>query len=371
MTDTRYLIIGGGMTGDSAVKGIREHDPAGSIVLVGDEPYEPYKRPPLSKGLWSGGDEAKLWRGTAEHGADLRLGRRITGVDLDAHTAADDQGETYRWEKLLFATGGSPRRFGGDDAHVVYFRTLDDYRLLRDRVGQGTTVTVIGGGFIGSEIAAALVGVGAKVTMLFPEPTLGFRLFPPDLGEFLNDYYREKGVDVRAGETVANVGDLDAEVVVAGLGIVPNVELAEAAGLPVDNGIVVDEYGRAGGRDDVFAAGDVANYPSPVLGTRFRVEHEDHANTHGRVVGANMAGAGTVYDHIPFFYSDLFDLGYEAVGEVDSRLEAREDWQEPYRKGTITYLDGDGRPRGFLLWNVWDKVDAAREILQAGEGALV
>ena len=147
-------------------------------------------------------------------------------------------------------------------------------------------------------------------------------------------------------------------------------ELAEAAGLPVDNGIVVDEHGRVGGRDDVFAAGDVANFPSPVLGKRFRVEHEDHANTHGRVVGANMAGADETYDHIPLFYSDLFELGYEAVGEVDARLEAVEDWQEPFKKGTITYVDEDGKPRGFLLWNVWDKVDAARDAIKAGERAL-
>ncbi|MES1247636.1 MAG: FAD/NAD(P)-binding oxidoreductase [Actinomycetota bacterium] len=360
--ETRYLIVGGGMTGDAAAKGIREHDAEGPIVLVGDERHEPYKRPPLTKGLWSGGDEAKIWRNTRDHGVDLRLGRRIVAVDLEARTAVDDAGEVYGWEKLLFATGGSPRRLAGDDANVVYFRTLDDYRTLRERATDGTRVTVVGGGFVGSEIAAALVGVGASVTMLFPEATIGARLFPHDLGAFLNDYYREKGVDVRPGESVADAAAIDADVVVAGLGIVPNVELAEAAGLPVDNGIVVDEYGRVGGRDDVFAAGDVANFPSPVLGERFRVEHEDHANTHGKIVGGNMAGAHVVYDHIPFFYSDLFDLGYEAVGDVDSRLEVDAEWQEPFRKGVLTYLDG-GRPRGVVLWNVWDKVDEARERL--------
>ena len=368
MQSTRYLIVGGGMTGDAAVKGIREHDADGRIVLVGDEPHPPYKRPPLSKGLWSGGDEAKVWKNT--EGADLVLGRRIVSLDVDARRATDDQGEQYEYEKVLLATGGSPRRLAGNDGDVVYFRTLDDFRALKERVGDGTRATVIGGGFIGSEIAAALVGAGATVTMIFPEPTIGFRLFPRDLGDFVTQYYRDKGVDVQAGGTVDDPGAIDADVVVAGLGIVPNVELAEAAGLPVDNGIVVDEHGRVGGRDDVFAAGDVANFPSPVLGKRFRVEHEDHANTHGRVVGENMAGADVVYDHIPLFYSDLFDLGYEAVGEVDSRLEAVEDWQEPFKKGTITYVDEGGRPRGFLLWNVWDKVDAARDALRAGDKAL-
>ena len=366
MKHVNYLIVGGGMTAAAAAAGIREHDADGSIVLVGAEPHEPYKRPPLSKGLWSGGDEAKIWRNTAEANVDLRLGRRIVSVDLAGRTAADDRGDEYAWDKLLLATGGSPRRLGGDDGDVVYFRTLDDFRSRRDRVREGTRVTVIGGGFIGSELAAALVGAGGSVTMLFPEATIGFRIFPAQLAEFVTQYYRDKGVDVRAGQTVANVADIDADIVVAGLGIVPNVELAEAAGLQVDNGIVVDEYGRAGGRDDVFAAGDVANYPSPVLGKRFRVEHEDHANTHGRVVGANMAGAGIVYDHIPFFYSDLFDLGYEAVGEVDSRFATIEDWQEPNRKGTIAYVDDVGRPRGFLLWNVWDKVDAGRDAIKTG-----
>ncbi len=145
--------------------------------------------------------------------------------------------------------------------------------------------------------------------------------------------------------------------------------------LAVENGIVVDEYGRVDGRDDVFAAGDVANFPLAALGTRVRVEHEDHANTHGRVVGANMAGAEVRYDHLPFFYSDMFDLGYEAVGEVDSGLPTVERWDEPNRKGVVAYVDDAGRPRGFLLWDTWGKVDAARALIVAGqpvdEGSLV
>ncbi|HYA08129.1 MAG TPA: FAD/NAD(P)-binding oxidoreductase, partial [Gaiellaceae bacterium] len=205
--------------------------------------------------------------------------------------------------------------------------------------------------------------------------------------EFVTDYYREHGVEVVTRETVDAVrggtsvvttgsGTLEADAVVAGLGIVPNTELAEAVGLPVDNGIVVDELGRVGGRDDVFAAGDVASFPVPALGgERFRVEHEDHANTHGKIVGANMAGAEIRYDHIPFFYSDMFDLGYEAVGDVDSRLTTIARWDEPDRKGVVAYVDDASRPRGFLLWNTWDKVEAARDLIRAaqpiGEAMLV
>jgi NADPH-dependent 2,4-dienoyl-CoA reductase/sulfur reductase-like enzyme len=375
MHSTRYLIVGGGMTGDAAAKGIREHDADGAITLVGAELHAPYKRPPLTKGLWSGGDEAKIWRGTADAGVELGLGRRIVAVDLEEHRATDDQGEDYVWDKLLFATGGRPRELA-DAEGVVYFRTLDDYRRVRAEAVDGSRFVVIGGGFIGSELAAALTGAGAHVTMVFPDPGIASRILPAGLSAFVAGYYRERGVEILAGETVAAVRGgatvelgsgrtLEADAVVAGLGIVPNTEVAEAVGLPVDNGIVVDEYGRAGGREDVFAAGDVASFPIAALGRRFRVEHEDHANTHGKVVGANMAGAEIPYHHLPFFYSDMFDMGYEAVGEVDSRLATVERWEEPNRKGVLAYTDEAGRPRGFLLWDTWDAVEAARELIRA------
>ena len=384
MHSTRYLIVGGGMTGDAAAKSIREHDADGSITLVGDDPQPPYKRPPLTKGLWSGGDEAKIWCGTADAGVDLHLGRRIAAIDVDARRATDDQGEEYAWEKLLLATGGRPRELDGASG-VVYYRTLADYRNVRAQAAEGARFVVIGGGFIGSEIAAALTGAGCNVTMVFPEPGIAWRILPAELSAFVASYYRERGVEVLSGETVASAGDgrvvtgsgraLEADAVVAGLGIEPNTELAQAVGLPVDNGIVVDEYGRAGGREHVFAAGDVASFPSPVLGGRFRIEHEDHAKTHGRIVGANMAGAEISYDHLPFFYSDMFDLGYEAVGEVDSRLTTIARWDEPNRKGVVAYVDDASRPRGFLLWNTWDKVEAARDLIRAaqpiGEAMLV
>ena len=377
MSTNRYLIVGGGMTADAAAEGIRRLDAESAITLVGAEAHAPYKRPPLTKGLWAGGDEAKIWRGTADRGVELVLGRRIVELDLDARRAVDDQGDAYDYEKLLLATGGRPRELSDGDDDVIYFRTLDDYRALRAKARKGTHFLVVGGGFIGSEIAAALTNAGAAVTMVFPEAAIGTRLFPAALAEFVTGYYRERGVEVLTGETVASVRGgrlttgagvvLESDAVVAGLGLEPAVELATGAGLPVDNGIVVDEYGRAGGRDDVFAAGDVASFPVPALGTRTRVEHEDHALSHGRAVGANMAGANEPYDHLPSFYSDLFDLGYEAVGEVDSRLDTVEHWDEPNRKGVVIYVDGEHRPRGVLLWNVWDKVDDARALIRAGQ----
>jgi len=388
MAAYRYLIVGGGMTGDAACRGIRDHDADGTIGLFAGEGHAPYGRPPLSKTLWTGKDEGSVWRGTPELDVDIHTGRRILSLDLDTRAATDDAGETHLYERLLLATGGAPRRLpaGGDD--VVYFRTLDDFRHLHALAGDGVRVAVIGGGFIGSEIAAALATNGCAVTIVFPEPGIGARLFPSGLSSFVNDYYREKGVDVvpeelvediaREGSTfrlTTNTGRvIESDAVVAGLGIVPSTELAEQVSLDVDDGILVDEHGRAGGRLDVFAAGDVARFPVPALGGTRRVEHEDHANTHGRRVGANMADANEPYDHLPFFYSDLFELGYEAVGDVDSRLATVEEWGEPNRKGIVGYVDGDGRARGFLLWDVWDKVDAARELIRSGaaiDGALL
>ena len=376
----RYLIVGGGMTADAACKGIREHDADGAIGLVGEEPHPPYARPPLTKGLWKGGDEEKIWRGTPDLGVDLTLGRRVVSLDLGARRATDDGGEVYEYERLLLATGGSPRRlpFGGDG--IVYFRSLDDYRHLRTLARGGARVVVIGGGFIGSEIAAALAMNGCAVTMAFPDAGIGARVFPSELSAYVTDYYRDKGVDVVSDDTVTEIVPsggltrvvtkggraLEADAVVAGLGIEPATSLAEAAGLDVRDGIVVDEYGRAGGREEVFAAGDVARFPVPALGTSARVEHEDHAKSHGKHVGANMAGAQEPYEHLPFFYSDLFELGYEAVGEVDARHETLAEWVEPNRKGVVCYLGDAGRPRGFLLWDVWDRVDAARRLIVDG-----
>lgn len=381
MQSTTYLIIGAGLTADSACKGIRSVDKERPITVVGDEPYPPYLRPPLSKALWKGKAESTIWRGTEKLGIDLRLERRLAAVDPEHRTAQDDRGETYAYEKLLFATGGRPRKlpFGGDD--VVYFRTLDDYHKLREAAARRLRFCVIGGGFIGSEIAAALAISNCPVTLVFPDSGIGSRIFPTALSSALNEYYREHTVDVLAHHSVTGIerqngamhvrlGDarvLEADVVVAGIGIVPNIELAQAAGLPVSNGIEVDAFGRAGGRDDVFAAGDVAHFPAAALGIKTRFEHEDQAKSHGKRIGANMAGAMEPYDHLPFFYSDLFDAGYEAVGETDARLETLSDWTGVTSEGTITYIDRQRRPRGVLLWNRFGHLDAARELIRAGK----
>ena len=374
----QHLIVGGGMTAAAAARGAREQAPGASIGIISAEPHPPYNRPPLSKALWKGDAESTVWRTDDIQGVEVILSRRVTGIDAGRKTLTDDRGETYAYDTLLLATGGAPRRLAGAPDSIIYFRTLDDYRTLHQAAAPGKHFVVLGGGFIGSEVAAALRMQGAAVTMVIPEAGVGARVFPAALSQNLVDYYRTRGVTVRTGEGVATVSEtagkalvktttgfeLPADGVVAGLGIIPAIELAQAAGLKTDNGILVDEYLRTS-NPSIYAAGDVANFPSKALGHRTRVEHEDNANAAGRLAGKNLAGANERYDHLPFFYGDLFDVGYEAVGDLDARLETVSDWKTPFREGVVYYL-GDGRVRGVLLWNTWGQVDHARALIAEG-----
>jgi NADPH-dependent 2,4-dienoyl-CoA reductase/sulfur reductase-like enzyme len=333
-------------------------------------------RPNLSKGLWKGRPEEKIWRKTEER-ADLHLNRKVVQLDPANKRVRDDQGEEYSYEKLLLATGGTPNHLPFGNGNVIYYRNFRDYKHLRELTEQGNHFVVIGGSFIGSELAAALTIVGKKVTMVFPQHGISENIFPGDLSRFLNDYYREKGVELVTGDTAASIQKeedhitvrtgsgrtFEADGVIAGIGIHPNLDLAKETGINVNNGIIVNERLETS-VSDIYAAGDAANFLHSALEKRTRIEHEDNAVQMGKVAGRNMAGANEAYTHIPMFYSDLFDLGYEAVGEMSSKMKTIEDWQEePFKKGVVYYMD-DGRVRGVLLWNVWDKVEDARALMQ-------
>jgi 3-phenylpropionate/trans-cinnamate dioxygenase ferredoxin reductase component len=375
VADYKYLIVGGGMTADSATKGIRELDPTGTIGLISDESEPPYDRPPLSKKLWFGKPFEIIWRKTGTRNVTMHLGRRVDSLNPARKEVVDDQGHAYHYEKLLLATGGTPRRlaFGGD--RVIHFRTVADYRRLRALTETKQSFAVIGGGFIGSEIAAALAANGKQVILVMPDTGICARVFPADLSRFVTEHFANKGVEIKAGESVVGIrplgegsvlqlksgAEIGVDAVIAGIGIVPSIELAQQAGLKTGNGIVVDEYLRASD-PDILAAGDVAEFYNPLLDRRMRAEHEDNANKMGKHAGRAMAGATEPYHHLPFFYSDLFELGYEAVGDLDSRLETIADWREPFRRGVIFYML-NGRVRGVMLWNVWEKVPAARELI--------
>jgi NADPH-dependent 2,4-dienoyl-CoA reductase/sulfur reductase-like enzyme len=376
MKHYKYLIIGGGLAGDGATQGIRELDAEGTIGMISMELDSPYMRPDLSKKLWKGKPEEKIWRKTEER-AELHLGRKATQIDPKKKTVRDDRGDEYTYDKLLLATGGTPNHLPFGNGNIIYFRNFRHYKNLRAMTEHGDHFVVIGGSFIGSEIAAALTMVGEKVTMILREEAICENFFPSDLAHFLNDYYRQKGVEVVTGDSAASIqkeGDrimvragsgrvFEADGVVAGIGIHPNLDLAKESGIKVNDGIIVNEH-LVTSDPDIYAAGDAANFFYMALDKRTRVEHEDNAVQMGKVAGRNMAGAGETYDHIPMFYSDLFDLGYEAVGDMSSKMKTVEDWQdEPFKKGVVYYMD-DGRVRGVLLWNVWEKVDDARALMK-------
>ena len=380
-----HVLVGGGMTADAAATAIAEATPDATVLIVSPDVDPPYTRPALSKKLWTDPDytQADNDLGTVEAtGAELRLRTRVESIDRDARTADLSDGTTVGWGSLLLATGGTPTDLGlPEDDRVIAFRTAADYRRLRSLSGEGRHVAVVGGSWIGTELAAALVQQGTRVSLVFPEDVLGAGVFPEELATSFARRFEEAGVELVGGHRVGggtvddegvhlslepagddhDAGDepLDADAVVLGLGITPATGLAEAAGLAVEDGIVVDATLRT---DDprVFAAGDVASYPDPILGRR-RVEHVDNAKAQGATVGRIMAGSDERHEHTPYYYSKVFDLSYEAVGTLDASLETVVD-----RKGddeAVAYYLDEGVVRGVLLWNVEGARDAARAVL--------
>jgi 3-phenylpropionate/trans-cinnamate dioxygenase ferredoxin reductase subunit len=292
----------------------------------------------------------------------------------------DDQGTVFTFDRLLLATGITPRRFhwGGD--RVIYFRTLDDYHRLRALTEHGQRFAVIVGGFVGSEIAAALATNQKDVVMLFPDAGIGERLFGTDLALFLNDDYRRRGVDVLAGETVLGMEERGDQValqtaggrellvdgVVAGIGTEPNTALAQAAGLAVDDGVLVDAALRTSD-PDIYAAGDVAKAENPLLGRHLRVEHWQNALDGGPAAARSMLGQDVVYDRVPYFFTDQYDLGMEYTGHAEPGSYDRVVFRGDVASGEyIAFWLADGRVLAGMNVNVWDVAEDIARIVRSG-----
>ncbi len=336
MRSTKYLLIGGGLASGQAAKQLREQDPHGSVTLVSEEPYVPYDRPPLSKEFLRGEkpreelffDPEQYFH---DHGIDLVLGTAVRQLGVANKTAILANGEAIAFEKSLIATGGRPVTLklpGSNLPGVHYLRTLDDSATIAAEAGQGRRAVIIGAGFIGMEVAASLTQQGVRVTVIEAQPHIWARFADATLAGFFQDYCAERGVTFHTNETVTEIRgphrpvavltrsgeELPCDLVCIGVGIVPNVELAQQAGLKVDNGIVVNEFLQSS-HPDIYAAGDVANYLDPLFGKRRRVEHWGHAEYCGQLAGQNMAGAGNKYDLVTYVWSDIFDLHLEFAGD--------------------------------------------------------
>lgn len=376
MKEFTYLIVGGGITAAYAVKGIRELDKSGSIAILTKETVGPYNRPPLSKDLWKGKPADSIWLPIHDKNVEVLTDHQVVQLNLKEKRVITQNKEAFGYRTLLIASGTDPKHLRFSDNDIIYYRGYADYLKLHELAEKRESFAVIGAGFIGSEIAAALNMNGKKVSIIESGAGIGWRVFPPEIVDYLNAFYRSKGIEILDRASIKDVEKkdsyhhivfkndqtLDVDGVVSGVGVRPNAQFADKAGIFVEDGIKVNSYLETSA-PDVFAAGDVAAFHSPALDKTLRIEHNDNAKKMGMVAGMNMAGGNQEYDYLPMFYSDLFDIGYEAVGLIDARLDPKVIWKEEFKRGVIYYRK-DNIIKGILLWNEWNKVDLAREIIK-------
>ncbi|MHB1536879.1 MAG: NAD(P)/FAD-dependent oxidoreductase [Acidimicrobiales bacterium] len=376
-----FVIVGAGLAGAKAAEALRTEGFDGRVVLIGEEVERPYDRPPLSKDYLQGKSEKEKiyvhpenWY--ADHDVELRLEARVTTIDRSAHQLTVEGSEKMGYDKLLLTTGSSPRRLsvpGADLDGVLYLRSVRDCEAIKAAFATAKRAAIIGAGWIGLETAAAARAAGIEVTVLEMAelPLLG--VLGREMAQIYADLHTRHGVELRTGVEVAEIigvdhrasgvrladgSRIDADVVVVGVGITPNTELAEQSGLAVDNGIAVDEH-LTSNDPDVFAAGDVASAYYISLGRHLRLEHWSAALNQGPVAAANMVGRTIPYDHVPYFFSDQYDMGMEYRGYVDAgRYDQVVFRGEVAKGGFLAFWVRQGRVLAGMNVNIWDAGDA-------------
>lgn len=386
MRDFNYLIVGGGLAAASAVDGIRAVDPEGSILLVTEESDPPYHRPPLSKEYLQTPEVPRTFLHVkpqnwfeAEAGVTLRTEERIVSLNPRTLTVTAAGGHEYRAERILLATGGRPRTLelpGSDLKGVFSLRTVEDAEAIQEAAGDAEDAVLVGAGFVGLEVAASLTKLGVRATVVELEKRVWPQMLPARLSEFVRAHMTERGVRWRLGANIREFrgqGRLEAVVLesgetllcqlaVVGIGITPSVELAEGVGIAVKDGIIVDRFGETT-HGYVYAAGDVARFPDPVFGDTARVEHWEHAKEHGKRVGRNMAGEHEPYEHLSYFFTEVFDLSMKLVGrpaDADQLIVQGE--LRPER--SVVLCGSEGRLCAAILINANDELSRCRELVR-------
>jgi 3-phenylpropionate/trans-cinnamate dioxygenase ferredoxin reductase subunit len=383
-SDQTFVIVGAGLAGAKAAETVRSEGFDGRVVLVGAEPERPYHRPPLSKDYLRGeaGRETVYVHDSAfydERDIELRLGRQAADLRVASNDLVLDDGERLHYDRLLLTTGAQPRRLGvpGSDLDgVLYLRSVDDSDRLRERLDRGGSVVVIGAGWIGSEVAASARQRGLEVTVVEPLDVPLQRVLGDKIGGVYRDIHLDHGVRMLLGTAVESLqGDtavrrvhtvdgrvLECDFVVVGVGARPRDEVAVRAGLAVEDGILVDEHLQTSA-PGVFAAGDVANARAPFYQARIRVEHWSNALHQGPVAARSMLGLREVYDRVPYFYSDQFDVGMEYSGMTWTwdRLVVRGDLGA--RRFVAFWMAGSRVVAGMNV-NVWDVAEPIRQLIR-------
>ncbi|HMM97274.1 FAD-dependent oxidoreductase [Phycicoccus sp.] len=385
----RVVVVGGGLAGAKTVEALREQGFEGAVTLLAAEAHLPYERPPLSKAYLAGRaslDDTVVHEAGwyLDHDVDLRTGVRVTSVDALAHRVRLADGAELGYDRLVLATGSAPRHLslpGATEGAVHYLRTREDAQALRELFGPGRRLIVVGGGWVGLEVAAAATEAGTHVTVLEAADLPLLRVLGPRVARILADVHRARGVDLRLGVRIAGLVNeggratgvrlddglvLEGDAVLAGIGVLPEVGLARSAGLEVQDGVLVDSALRTSD-PHVFAVGDMANHDHPVLGYRVRVEHWANALNQPAAAVATLLGRRTPYTRLPYFFSDQYDVGMEYLGHPGhqrTRVVIRGDVDAP--AFVAFWVDGIGHVRAVLSVNVWDVVDEVRPLLAEG-----